>query len=144
VKFVPTAGFIATSFRTLPRFHVVRALTVADAVSALHNSEEPAVLAGGTDLPARFNEGFFPSDLIDVSHVDELRSANAVSSAANSFRRNRAGSGRPVRSRISKQPPSAMNACARARSGMSMRFMRALRSRSDLMLSYTCQRACPA
>jgi carbon-monoxide dehydrogenase medium subunit len=81
VKLVPAAGFIATSFRTLPRFNVVRAQTVAEAVSALDNSENPAVLAGGTDLPARFNEGFSPSDLIDISRVEELRQVRIANNA---------------------------------------------------------------
>jgi carbon-monoxide dehydrogenase medium subunit len=31
------------------------------------------VLAGGTDLPARFNEGFCPTDLIDISRIPALR-----------------------------------------------------------------------
>jgi carbon-monoxide dehydrogenase medium subunit len=73
MKFVATAGLVPTSFRTLPRLGLVRAATVADAVAALANSERPAVLSGGTDLPACFNEGFAPSDLIDVSRVEELR-----------------------------------------------------------------------
>jgi carbon-monoxide dehydrogenase medium subunit len=73
VKFIPAAGFIATSFRTLPRFKAVRAATIAEALSALNDAENPAVLAGGTDLPARFNEGFAPSDLIDISGIDALR-----------------------------------------------------------------------
>jgi CO/xanthine dehydrogenase FAD-binding subunit len=81
MKFVPAAGLVATSFRTLPRFDVVRAATVAEAVSALDGSEKPAVLAGGTDLPACFNEGFFPSDLIDVSRIDKLRQVRIASNA---------------------------------------------------------------
>jgi carbon-monoxide dehydrogenase medium subunit len=73
MKLVATAGLIPASFRTLPAFGLVRATTITDAVTALGNSERPAVLSGGTDLPARFNEGFAPSDLIDVTRVGELR-----------------------------------------------------------------------
>ena len=62
-----------TSFRTLPRFRVVRARALDEAVAALASAERPAVLAGGTDLPARFNEGFAPSDLIDISRLDDMR-----------------------------------------------------------------------
>jgi aerobic carbon-monoxide dehydrogenase medium subunit len=72
VRHVATAGFVPTSFRTLPRFCLVRARTVVDAVAALSASRAPAILAGGTDLPARFNEGFAPSDLIEISQIREL------------------------------------------------------------------------
>lgn len=81
VHFVPTAGYIATSFRTLQRFNVLRAASVAEAVSALDASERPAVLAGGTDLPAGFNEGFSPSDLIDISRIDALRQVKLTRNA---------------------------------------------------------------
>lgn len=73
MRLVATAGFVPTYFGTLPRFRLVRAGDVATAVAALDDSERPAVLAGGTDLPARFNEGFAPSDLVDVSRIDGLR-----------------------------------------------------------------------
>ncbi len=73
MKHVVTAGYVSTSFRTLPRFRVVRAIAIDEAVAALSDATNPAVLAGGTDLPARFNEGFTPSDLIDISRLDALR-----------------------------------------------------------------------
>lgn len=73
MKHVTTAGYVPTSFRTLPRFRLVRARTIDEAVAALSEATNPAVLAGGTDLPARFNEGFTPSDLIDISRLDALR-----------------------------------------------------------------------
>ena len=69
---IATAGDIATSFRTLPRFRLVQAVSVTEAVAALAAADRPAVLAGGTDLPARFNEGFAPSVLVDVSAVSDL------------------------------------------------------------------------
>ena len=65
-------GLLATSARTLPPFHLVRARSVEDVVAALADAASPAILAGGTDLPARFNEGFEPSHLIDVSRLDAL------------------------------------------------------------------------
>jgi carbon-monoxide dehydrogenase medium subunit len=73
MKLVAAAGLIPSSFRTLPPFGLVRAATVAEAVRALADSKDPAVLSGGTDLPARFNEGFTPTDLIDLSRIAELR-----------------------------------------------------------------------
>lgn len=81
MKFVPAAGLIATSFRTLPRFRLVRADGIAEAVAALDGSDQPAVLAGGTDLPARFNEGFAPSDLIDISRIAPLREVRIAGNA---------------------------------------------------------------
>jgi carbon-monoxide dehydrogenase medium subunit len=73
MRLVAPAGFVPTSFRTLPRFNLVCARSIAEAVAAIDGAKEPAVLAGGTDLPARFNEGFAPSDLIDISRIDALR-----------------------------------------------------------------------
>jgi aerobic carbon-monoxide dehydrogenase medium subunit len=73
MQLVPSAGYIPTSFRTLPRLSVSRPATIADAVKALVGEERPAVLAGGTDLPARFNEGFAPTGLVDISRIDALR-----------------------------------------------------------------------
>ena len=81
MKFVPAAGLIATSFRTLPRFRLVRATGIAEAVAALDASDNPAVLAGGTDLPARFNEGFAPSELIDLSRIAALREIRIAGNA---------------------------------------------------------------
>ena len=73
MQHIASAGYVATSFRTLPRFNVVLAKTMRDAVDAFAHAERPAILAGGTDLPARFNEGFAPTDLIDISRVEALR-----------------------------------------------------------------------
>jgi len=73
MQYVSTAGFVATSFGTLPPFRAIRASSIEEAVTALGAAERPAVLAGGTDLPARFNEGFCPTDLIDVSRIAALR-----------------------------------------------------------------------
>lgn len=81
VKLVPGAGLIATSFRTLPAFRLVRAATIHDAVDALAHSARPAILAGGTDLPARFNEGFAPSDMIDISRLHDLRRVSLAGNA---------------------------------------------------------------
>jgi carbon-monoxide dehydrogenase medium subunit len=78
---VAAAGFVPTSFRTVPRFHLVRARTIAEAVTAIGDAHEPAVLAGGTDLPARFNEGFAPSDLIDISQIGALREVKLADGA---------------------------------------------------------------
>ncbi len=73
MKYTPSCGLIASSFRSLPPFELMRPSSVAEAVSALTSAERPAVLAGGTDLPARFNEGFAPSRLVDISRIEPLR-----------------------------------------------------------------------
>ena len=81
LKLVAAAGFIATSFRTLPRFNLVRTTTITEAINALDVARKAAVLAGGTDLPARFNEGFAPSDLIDITQIDALRQIKTAGDA---------------------------------------------------------------
>lgn len=81
MKLIAAAGFVPTSFRTVPRFNLVRARTIAEAVTAIGDARDPAVLAGGTDLPARFNEGFAPSDLIDISHIGALREIKVAEDA---------------------------------------------------------------
>jgi carbon-monoxide dehydrogenase medium subunit len=73
MQVVAGGGVVATSYRTLPRFKAVRAASIAEAVVALREADRPAVLAGGTDLPARFNEGFQPTHLIDISRIPDLR-----------------------------------------------------------------------
>ena len=73
MRLVETAGFVASSFRTLPRFRLVRATGVAEALDALASAPDVAILAGGTDLPARFNEGFAPSTVVDISRIEPLK-----------------------------------------------------------------------
>lgn len=81
MKTIEAAGLVASSFRTLPRFKVVRASSVAEASEALASSPTAVVLAGGTDLPARFNEGFAPTVVVDISRVAELKQVEARDSA---------------------------------------------------------------
>ncbi len=112
MKHVAAAGFIATSFATLPPFRAIRASSIEEAVKALGEAEQPAVLAGGTDLPARFNEGFCPTDLIDVSRVAALRNIvltdNAIEIGAAVT--HAAGSSHPL---IRKHLPSFAHAWSR-------------------------------
>lgn len=81
MKLVDTAGLVACSFRTLPRFRLVRATAVVEALGALGSVGEAAVLAGGTDLPARFNEGFAPATVVDISRIRQLQAIAHDSSA---------------------------------------------------------------
>ncbi len=73
VQLVSNAGYIATSFASLAPLDALHARSVGDAVAALADTEQPCVLAGGTDLPAKFNEGYAPKTLIDISRLAALR-----------------------------------------------------------------------
>jgi aerobic carbon-monoxide dehydrogenase medium subunit len=66
-------GLIATSFRTIGEVAVIRPRSLDDAVAALmQHHEPPAILAGGTDIVARFNEGFNPRRVLALADVGEL------------------------------------------------------------------------
>jgi len=73
MRLVEDCGYIATSFRTLTPCRAHRPLSVDDAVAAAVTADVPCVVAGGSDLPAKFNAGFTPTDLIDVSGIGELK-----------------------------------------------------------------------
>ena len=74
----PQGGWVATSFRSLPSVGLVRAERIEQAVAALADHPDAAVLSGGTDFPARFNEGRFPGMLVDISRLDGLRGIRRV------------------------------------------------------------------
>jgi aerobic carbon-monoxide dehydrogenase medium subunit len=66
-------GLIATSFRTIGDVAVIRPRSLDDALAALmQHHEPPAILAGGTDMVARFNEGFNPRRVLALADVGEL------------------------------------------------------------------------
>ena len=66
-------GLIATSFRTIGDVAVIRPRSLDDAVSALmQHRVPPAILAGGTDMVARFNEGFNPRRVLALADIREL------------------------------------------------------------------------
>lgn len=66
------AGLIASSAASLPPFSLFQPRSVDEAVACLA-AEGSVVMAGGTDLVARYNEGLAPGRLVDVSGVEELR-----------------------------------------------------------------------
>ncbi len=69
-------GLISTTFRTIGDVAVIRPRSLDDAVTALMRHQvPPAILAGGTDMVARFNEGFNPRHVLALADVGEL---NAV------------------------------------------------------------------
>jgi aerobic carbon-monoxide dehydrogenase medium subunit len=66
-------GLISTSFRTIGDVAVIRPRSLDDAVAALmQHPVPPAILAGGTDMVARFNEGFNPRRVLALADVGEL------------------------------------------------------------------------
>lgn len=73
MKRVDGAGLIATSFRSLPAFGVTVASSIPHAIEALAQHENAAVLSGGADLVAQFNEGFAPAHLVDISRIEALK-----------------------------------------------------------------------
>ena len=81
MQLVASAGLVPTSARSLPRLALLQPHDVAEAVAVLAEAEDPIVLAGGTDLVARFNEGLQPRELVDLSRLAELRSIEFASGA---------------------------------------------------------------
>ncbi len=72
MRLVESAGWIPTSFRTLPPFRLARPERLEQVDALLRQAGDLAFLAGGTDLVARFNEGFAPTDVIDLSRIQSL------------------------------------------------------------------------
>ena len=70
---VASAGLIPASARSLPPFKLYRPRNIAQVMEVLGNVEGAALLAGGTDLVAAFNEGLRPSALVSLALVEELR-----------------------------------------------------------------------
>ena len=65
---------IATSFRTLADVVVYRPRSLAEAVRIASETElPPALLAGGTDMVAQFNEGRSAAEVVALAGLDELR-----------------------------------------------------------------------
>ncbi len=65
---------IATSFRTVGDLVVYRPRSLAEAVRIASESElPPALLAGGTDMVAQFNQGRSPTEVVALAGLAELR-----------------------------------------------------------------------
>lgn len=73
MEYLPTAGLLPTSARSLAPLRLWQPASIADALVCLQQCEEPVLLAGGTDLVAQFNEGLAPRALIDISRIEALR-----------------------------------------------------------------------
>lgn len=63
---------LPTSARSLAPMRLWRPANVANAVACLARCERPAVLAGGTDLVAQYNDGLMPRELVDITRIDAL------------------------------------------------------------------------
>jgi len=73
MRLVDDCGYIATSFRTLMPCRGHRPPSVDEAVGIAAAAGVPCVIAGGSDLPAKFNAGLVPTDLIDVGGIPDLK-----------------------------------------------------------------------
>jgi carbon-monoxide dehydrogenase medium subunit len=78
MQLVTSAGLVPTSARSLGATRLYAPRSVADALDALREAVNPAVLAGGTDLVAAFNEGLAPAELVNLSQVRELQAIRAT------------------------------------------------------------------
>ncbi len=73
MEYLPSAGLLPTSARTLASLRLWQPTSIAAALDCISRCEAPVLLAGGTDLVAQYNEGFAPRSLIDISRVDAMR-----------------------------------------------------------------------
>lgn len=77
MEFVATAGLVPTSARTLRRLKLIQPRSIEATLKSLRDADDPVLLAGGSDLVARFNEGLDPQALISLSQVAELQTITA-------------------------------------------------------------------
>lgn len=94
----PAAGWIPSSARSLAPFRLTRPANVREAVAMLDGADETVLLAGGTDLVAKFNEGLAPKAVVDMSGLAELRDVRREGSVLHigSLVTHHAGSGHPA------------------------------------------------
>ena len=78
MQLLPSAGLVPTSARSLAPMKLYAPTSVAEALDALREAENPVVLAGGTDLVAAFNEGLAPRELVCLARLPELRRIHAT------------------------------------------------------------------
>lgn len=77
MELVAAAGLVPTSARSLRRLKLLQPRSVEATLCALRDADDPVLLAGGSDLVARFNEGLDPQELVSLAQVAELRSITA-------------------------------------------------------------------
>jgi aerobic carbon-monoxide dehydrogenase medium subunit len=74
LKLVPGLGLIATSIRTLAPVRLYRPSTCEQVARILADTtDEPILVAGGTDLCAQFNDGLAPRSLVALDRVATLQ-----------------------------------------------------------------------
>jgi carbon-monoxide dehydrogenase medium subunit len=78
MQLVTTAGLVPTSARSLGATRLYVPKSLAEALDALREADNPVLLAGGTDLVAAFNEGLAPGELVNLSQLQELRTIRAT------------------------------------------------------------------
>jgi aerobic carbon-monoxide dehydrogenase medium subunit len=74
LQHVPGLGLIATSIRTLAPLRLYRPATPEQIAHIFQNEEfPPMIVAGGTDLCAKFNDGAAPRSLVALDRAPALR-----------------------------------------------------------------------
>ena len=73
MELVDSAGLLPTSARSLGPLKLHQPVDVDAALACLQASEQPVILAGGTDLVACWNEGLPARELVDISGIARLR-----------------------------------------------------------------------
>lgn len=77
MEHVATAGLVPTSARSLRRLKLIQPRSIEATLRALRDADDPVLLAGGSDLVARFNEGLDPQELVSLAQVAELQTITA-------------------------------------------------------------------
>lgn len=79
MELVAAAGLVPTSARSLRRLKLIQPRSIEATLAALRDADDPVLLAGGSDLVARFNEGLDPQELVTLAQVAELQTITADS-----------------------------------------------------------------
>ncbi len=79
MELVVAAGLVPTSARSLRRLKLIQPRSIEATLAALRDADDPVLLAGGSDLVARFNEGLDPQELVTLAQVAELQTITADS-----------------------------------------------------------------
>ena len=77
MELVAAAGLVPTSARSLRRLKLIQPRSIEATLAALRDADDPVLLAGGSDLVARFNEGLDPQELVTLAQVAELQTITA-------------------------------------------------------------------
>jgi len=78
LKLLPRAGWVAASVRTTGETFLLSPATISEFTAMAATAKRPvAVVAGGTDICAQYNDGAAFASLIDISGIRELHTVAA-------------------------------------------------------------------